>query len=88
MQKFFDVDVTLKKVVMNRLGKLLRNFRRKLMEKYILPNDETPSKLNERPEKYSTYIKVEEWVAFVTYTTSDEYKVLISHLYLSLYVIS
>ena len=73
---------------MNRLGKLLRNYRMKLREKYILPNLDTPSKMNERPQKYSTIMTQEEWAAFVTYTASNEYKVLISHLYLSLYVIS
>lgn len=82
MQRYFDVDVTFKKVVMNRLGQLLRNYRMKLREKYILPNLDTPEKMNERPEKYSTIVTQEQWVEFVTYTTTNEYKVLISHLYL------
>ncbi|GJW11168.1 hypothetical protein Tco_1576995 [Tanacetum coccineum] len=45
--RYFDVDLTVKKMVMNRLGQLLRNFRRKLIQTYILPNQDTPSKLNE-----------------------------------------
>ncbi|GJS25364.1 hypothetical protein Tco_0453996 [Tanacetum coccineum] len=50
---YFDVDLTVRKLVMNRLGQLLRNFRRKLRQTYILPNQDTPSKLNEVPEKYT-----------------------------------
>ncbi|GJX50422.1 hypothetical protein Tco_0277267 [Tanacetum coccineum] len=47
--RYFDVDLTVRKLVMNRLGQLLRNFRRKLRQTYILPNQDTPSKLNEVP---------------------------------------
>nr|GEV41878.1 hypothetical protein [Tanacetum cinerariifolium] len=60
---------------MHRLGKLLRNFRMKLREKYILPNLNTPSKLNELLAKYSAIVKSEEWVEFVNYTTTDAYKI-------------
>lgn len=88
LQRYFDVDVTFKKMIMNRLGQLLRNYRMKLREKYILPNLDTPSKLNERPVKYSTIMTQEDWAEFVTYTTTEAYKVLITHLYSSLYVIS
>nr|GEU49844.1 ribonuclease H-like domain, reverse transcriptase, RNA-dependent DNA polymerase [Tanacetum cinerariifolium] len=70
----FDVDLTFRKLVMHRLGKLLRNFKMKLREKYILPNLNTPSKLNELPAKYSAIVKVEEWVEFVNYMTTDAYK--------------
>ncbi|GKC27159.1 hypothetical protein Tco_1034453 [Tanacetum coccineum] len=73
--RYFDVDLTVKKLVMHRLGKLLRNFRMKLREKYILPNLNTPSKLNELPAKYSAIVKAEEWVEFVNYTTTDAYKI-------------
>ncbi|GJZ17913.1 hypothetical protein Tco_0554036 [Tanacetum coccineum] len=59
--RYFDVDLTVRKLVMNRLGQLLRNFRRKLRQTYILPNQDTPSKLNE--------------VHFVNYTATEEYKV-------------
>nr|GEV11996.1 hypothetical protein [Tanacetum cinerariifolium] len=62
------------KLVMHRLGKLLRNFRMKLREKYILSNLNTPSKLNEPSAKYSEIVKAEEWVEFVNYTTTDAYK--------------
>ncbi|GJY54631.1 transposase, Ptta/En/Spm, transposase, Tnp1/En/Spm-like protein [Tanacetum coccineum] len=72
--RYFDVDLTVRKLVMHRLGKLLRNFRMKLREKYILPNLNTPSKLNELPAKYSAIVKAEEWVEFVNYTTTDAYK--------------
>ncbi|GJS98150.1 hypothetical protein Tco_0819320 [Tanacetum coccineum] len=63
--RYFDVDLTVKKLVMNRLGQLLRNFRRKLRETYILPNQNTLSKLNEVPVKYSAILKDKEWVNFV-----------------------
>nr|GEZ91385.1 hypothetical protein [Tanacetum cinerariifolium] len=72
--QYFDVDLTVTKLVMRRLGKLLRNFIMKLREKYILPNLNTPSKLNELPAKYSAIVKAEEWVEFVNYTTIDAYK--------------
>jgi hypothetical protein len=81
LQKYFDVEVTYKKAIMKRLGQLLRNYRMKLNQKYIVPNQETPSKLNERLEKYSKIMTPEEWAGFVTHTNTDEYKVLISHLY-------
>ncbi|GKB57053.1 transposase, Ptta/En/Spm, transposase, Tnp1/En/Spm-like protein [Tanacetum coccineum] len=60
---------------MNRLGQLLRNFRRKLRQTYILPNQNTLSKLNEVPAKYSAILKAEEWVIFVKYRATEEYKV-------------
>lgn len=65
-------------MLMNRLGQLLRNFRSKLTQNYILPNLETPSKLNEVPTNYDAIISAGDWVNFVNYTQSDEYKVLIS----------
>ncbi|GJX62298.1 transposase, Ptta/En/Spm, transposase, Tnp1/En/Spm-like protein [Tanacetum coccineum] len=74
-KRYFDVDLTVRKLVMNRLGQLLRNFRRKLRQTYILPNQNTLSKLNEVPAKYSAILKAEEWVNFVKYTATEEYKV-------------
>ncbi|GJV31372.1 transposase, Ptta/En/Spm, transposase, Tnp1/En/Spm-like protein [Tanacetum coccineum] len=73
--RYFDVDLTVRKLVMNRLGQLLRNFRRKLRQTYILPNQNTLSKLNEVSAKYSAILKAEEWVNFVKYTTTEECKV-------------
>ncbi|GKD89277.1 hypothetical protein Tco_1364784, partial [Tanacetum coccineum] len=40
--RYFDVDSTARGLVMHHLGQLLRNFRMKLREKYILPNLDTP----------------------------------------------
>ncbi|GKE43692.1 hypothetical protein Tco_1470976, partial [Tanacetum coccineum] len=74
-KRYFDVDLTAKKLVMNRLGQLLRNFRTKLRRTYILPNQDTPSKLNEVPAKYTAILKAEEWVNFVKYTATQAYKV-------------
>ncbi|GKC91760.1 hypothetical protein Tco_1152409 [Tanacetum coccineum] len=73
--RYFDVDLTVRKLVMNRLGQLLRNFRRKLRQTYILPNQNTLSKLIEVPTKYSAIVKAKEWVNFIKYTTTKEYKV-------------
>ncbi|GJR72009.1 hypothetical protein Tco_0084374 [Tanacetum coccineum] len=73
--RYFDVDLTVKKLVMNRLGQLLRNFRRKLTQTYILPNQDTPSKLNEVSAKYFAILNAEDWVNFVNYTATEEYKV-------------
>ncbi|GJY61243.1 transposase, Ptta/En/Spm, transposase, Tnp1/En/Spm-like protein [Tanacetum coccineum] len=73
--RYFDVDLTVRKLVMNRLGQLLRNFRMKLRQTYILPNQNTLSKLDEVPAKYSAILKAEEWVNFVKYTTTKEYQV-------------
>ncbi|GJU83528.1 ribonuclease H-like domain-containing protein [Tanacetum coccineum] len=72
---YFDVDLTVRKLVMNRLGQLLRNLRRKLRQTYILPNQNTLSKLNEVLAKYSAILKAEEWVNFLKYTTTEKYKV-------------
>ncbi|GKD33157.1 reverse transcriptase domain-containing protein, partial [Tanacetum coccineum] len=48
--------------------------RRKLRQTYILPNQDTPSKLNEVPAKYTAILKAEEWVNFVKYTATQAYK--------------
>nr|GEU88507.1 RNA-directed DNA polymerase, eukaryota [Tanacetum cinerariifolium] len=74
IKRYFDVDLTDRKLVMYCLGQLPRNFIMKLREKYILPNLNTPLKLNELPAKYSAIVKAEEWVEFVNYTTTDAYK--------------
>ncbi|GKE10824.1 hypothetical protein Tco_1414375, partial [Tanacetum coccineum] len=74
-KRYFDVDLTVQKLVMNHLGQLLRNFKRKLRQTYILPNQNTLSKLNEVPAKYSVIVKAKEWVNFVKYTTTKEYKI-------------
>nr|GEX32716.1 hypothetical protein [Tanacetum cinerariifolium] len=72
--QYLNVDLIVRKLVMHRLGQLLRNFRMKLTEKYILPNLNSPLKLNELLAKYSAIVKAEEWVEFVNYTTTDAYK--------------
>nr|GEY40838.1 hypothetical protein [Tanacetum cinerariifolium] len=72
--RYFDVDLTVKKLVMHRLGQLLRNFIMKLREKHILPNLNTPSKLNRLPTKYSAIVKAKELVEFVNYMTTNAYK--------------
>ncbi|GJQ96194.1 hypothetical protein Tco_0007333 [Tanacetum coccineum] len=73
--RYYDVDLRVRKLVMNRLGQLLRNFRRKLRQTYILHNQNTLSKLNEVPAKYSAILQAKEWVNFVKFTAAEEYKV-------------
>ncbi|GKE49681.1 hypothetical protein Tco_1480939 [Tanacetum coccineum] len=73
--RYFGVDLTARKLVMNRLGQLLRNCRTKLRRTYILPNQDTPSKLNKVPAKYTAILKAEELVNFVKYTATQAYKV-------------
>ncbi|GJR61622.1 hypothetical protein Tco_1503784 [Tanacetum coccineum] len=53
----YTISEPIGKLVMNRLGQLLRNFRRKMRQTYILPNQNTLSKLNEVPAKYSAIYK-------------------------------
>ncbi|GJV03966.1 hypothetical protein Tco_1337535 [Tanacetum coccineum] len=42
---------------------------------YILPNQNTLSKLNEVSAKYSAILQAKEWVNFVKYIATEEYKV-------------
>nr|GEW11670.1 hypothetical protein [Tanacetum cinerariifolium] len=74
IMQYFDVDLTFRKLVMNRLGQLLRNFKRKFRQTYILPNQDTLSKINDVSAKYSAILKAEEWVNFVKYMTTKEYQ--------------
>lgn len=78
LQRYFDLDNTLRKSIMHRLGELLKNYRRKLRERYILPDKETPTTpkpTNEVPAKYKAIIEASHWAAFVTHTNSEKYKV-------------
>ncbi|GJU71054.1 hypothetical protein Tco_1262459 [Tanacetum coccineum] len=71
----YGMKINVKKLVMNHLGQLLRNFRKKLRKFIHLPFQIHFSKLNEVPAKYSAILKVEEWVNFVKYTATEEYKI-------------
>nr|GEW26570.1 ribonuclease H-like domain-containing protein [Tanacetum cinerariifolium] len=73
--RYFDVDLTVRKLVMNRLGQLLRNLIMNLRQTYILPNQNTLSKQNAVPTKYNAILKAEEWVNFVKYMATEEFKV-------------
>ncbi|GJX16497.1 hypothetical protein Tco_0217329 [Tanacetum coccineum] len=68
-------DEITSKAGMDRLGSTSKEFRTKLRRTYILPNQDTPSKLNEVPAKYTAILKAEEWVNFVKYTATQAYKV-------------
>ncbi|KAL4567909.1 hypothetical protein LXL04_023505 [Taraxacum kok-saghyz] len=64
---FFDVEETRRKFVMNRMGMLLRNFRRKVYAKYIKPNLGNPTKLARIPKRYHA------WDNFVTHTQLENF---------------
>ncbi|GJT07095.1 hypothetical protein Tco_0841557 [Tanacetum coccineum] len=54
---YFDVNLTVRKLVMSRLGQLLRNFRRKLRQTYILPNQSQLD--NERRERQEKELEIQ-----------------------------
>ncbi|KAK9065078.1 hypothetical protein SSX86_016461 [Deinandra increscens subsp. villosa] len=73
--RYYEVDEGRRKYVMNHLGMLLRSFRNKLYEKYILPNLGKPKKLAKIPRRYRTILRnQQDWDNFVAYTQSDQYK--------------
>ncbi|KAL4554294.1 hypothetical protein LXL04_039590 [Taraxacum kok-saghyz] len=74
LTRFFDVDESRRKFVMNRMGMLLRNFRRKVYAKYIKPNLGNPTKLAKIPRCYRTLLNdQDDWNNFVTYTLSENF---------------
>jgi len=78
LQRYFDIDETYRKSVMHRLGALLKNYRRKLREKYILPDKDTPDipkPTNVVPEKYTAIIEPSDWHKFVDHTKTEAYMV-------------
>lgn len=79
LQRFYDVEACRRRFIMNRLGQLLRNFRRKVFVGYILPNQGNPKKLEKIPRTYRTMVEQTDWDNFVAYTQSDEFKVLINY---------
>ncbi|KAJ0837612.1 hypothetical protein HanRHA438_Chr16g0780091 [Helianthus annuus] len=58
--------------VMNRLGHLISNFRRKVYAGYIVPNLGKPATLAKIPKQYRTMVEQTNWNNFVTYTQLDD----------------
>ncbi|KAL6536901.1 hypothetical protein OROHE_012485 [Orobanche hederae] len=60
---------------MNRLGILLRSFRKRLYADHIFPNLGKPTKLAKIPRRYRTILlSKEHWDKFVTHTQSAKFK--------------
>ncbi|CAI9264688.1 unnamed protein product [Lactuca saligna] len=76
--RYFEVHESGKEFVMNRLGILLWNFRRKLYADYIKPHLGNPNKLEKISVRYRALItKQDDWNKFVTYTQSEQFNVKI-----------
>lgn len=76
IQRFYEIEDSRRKYIMNRLGMLLRNFRRKFYAKYIEPNLGNTAKLKRIPKRYSTIILSQDhWDKFVEHTQSHKFKV-------------
>ncbi|CAI9267121.1 unnamed protein product [Lactuca saligna] len=72
--RYFDVHESGKQFVINRLGILLRNFKRKLYADYIKPHLGDTNMLEKIPVRYRALItEQDDWNKFVTYTQSQEF---------------
>ncbi|CAI9270742.1 unnamed protein product [Lactuca saligna] len=72
--RYFEVHESGKQFVMNRLGILLRNFRRKLYADYIKPHLGDTDMLEKIPVRHRAQITEQDyWNKFVTYTQSQEF---------------
>lgn len=67
--RFYEIEDSRRKYIMNQLGILLRNFRRKLYAKYIKPYLGNTTKLKRIPKRYRTIILSQDhWDKFVEHT--------------------
>ncbi|KAI3845623.1 hypothetical protein MKX03_030486 [Papaver bracteatum] len=74
--RFYEIEETMRRQIMKYFGEHLRNFRRKLYEKFIVPNLGKPSKLKKIPKPYRCIVNQEQWDGFVEWRLSDECKEL------------
>ncbi|KAL4566665.1 hypothetical protein LXL04_030785 [Taraxacum kok-saghyz] len=75
--RYFHVDASRRDFVMNKLGSLLRNFRRKIYERDIEPNLNNPTKLSKITKRFRTIIQDQtHWDKFVTYTQTNEFNAI------------
>lgn len=65
----------MKQRIMSKLAAQLRDFRRRLARKYILPFKDDPEALSQVPKEYKLIIDQKCWDAFVKYRLSDAFKV-------------
>ena len=75
MQKYFEIEDCRRPSVMNRLGHLLRDFRKKMYARYIMPNIGKPLKLKAIPKGHKTLMRQEDSDLFVEYTQSEKFQV-------------
>ncbi|KAL6584240.1 hypothetical protein OROMI_003529 [Orobanche minor] len=74
-ERYYEIDETRRKYVMNRLGILLRSFRKRLYADYLFPNLGKPNKLAKIPRRYRTILLSQEhWDKFITHTQSAKFK--------------
>lgn len=66
----------MRRQIMKYFGEHLRNFRRKLYVKFIVPNLGKPAKLNTVPKQYRVIVNQEQWDKFVKWRLSDKCKVV------------
>ncbi|KAL6535814.1 hypothetical protein OROHE_012658 [Orobanche hederae] len=71
---FYDIDERRRKFVVNQMGGLLRNFRRKIYARFIQPNLGKPGRLAKVPKMYHTLVDKSDWEKFVAYTQSDKFQ--------------
>ncbi|KAL6583001.1 hypothetical protein OROMI_005079 [Orobanche minor] len=71
---FYDIGERRRKFVVNRMGGLLRNFRRKIYARFIQPNLGKPGRLAKVPNLYRTLVDKSDWEKFVAYTQSDKFQ--------------
>ncbi|KAI3886638.1 hypothetical protein MKX03_034732 [Papaver bracteatum] len=74
--RFYAIEETMRRQIMKYFGEHLRNFRRKLYVKFIVPNLGKPSKLKKIPKPYRCIVNQEQWDGFVEWRLSDECKEL------------
>ncbi|KAL6536654.1 hypothetical protein OROMI_026235 [Orobanche minor] len=73
--RYYEIDETRRKYVMNQLGILLQSFRKRLYADHIFPNLGKPTKLAKIPRRYRTILLSQEhWDKFVTHTQSAKFK--------------
>ncbi|KAI3890386.1 hypothetical protein MKX03_028208 [Papaver bracteatum] len=74
--RFYAIEETMRRQIMKYFGEHLRNFRRKLYVKFIVPNLGKPGKLKKIPKPYRCIVNQEQWYGFVEWRLSDECKEL------------
>ncbi|KAL6579122.1 hypothetical protein OROMI_009338 [Orobanche minor] len=61
IQYFYDIDERRRKFIVNRMGGLLQNFRRKIYARFIQPNLGKPGRLAKVHKLYRTLVDKSDW---------------------------